>query len=110
MKLHEYIDPALLEKHLCDGVVEQRCHNTLPLSIFCYGRKATYDDILDDVTCKTRGLIVGPDGEIVARPFEKFFNLNHTGRPETFISNLAQEKERPFISDKLDGSMGTYWE
>jgi hypothetical protein len=111
LKLTEYIpNQELLVQHLNNGVVETRYHNTLPLTIWCYGKKATYDNIWDEVTCKTRGLIThAHTGEVIARPFEKFFNINTSFRPETSFESLAKEPFMPFIQDKLDGSMGTYW-
>jgi hypothetical protein len=111
LKLTEYIpNQELLVQHLNNGVVETRRHNTLPLTIWCYSKKATYDSIWDEVTCKTRGLIThAHTGEIVARPFEKFFNINTSFLPETSFASLAKEPYPPFIQDKLDGSMGTYW-
>lgn len=111
MKLSEYLDVAKLMEHISSGVVDMRKHEFLPLTIFCYGRKATYEDIWDDVTTKTRGLIVNTENDpvIIARPFEKFFNLNHRGRPETELGELLKLQE-PFITEKLDGSLGTYWE
>jgi hypothetical protein len=111
MKLPYYLDCNKLEQHLRDGYVEQRGHNTLPLIIYCYSRKAMFDNVWDDVTTKCRGLIVEakPSMEIIARPFEKFFNLNHEGRPETDLQVVLAEPSSPTFSEKLDGSMGTYW-
>jgi hypothetical protein len=111
MKLPYYLDCNKLEQHLRDGYVEQRGHNTLPLIIYCYSRKAMFDNVWDDVTTKCRGLIVEakPTMDIIARPFEKFFNLNHEGRPETDLQVVLAEPSSPTFSEKLDGSMGTYW-
>ena len=115
MKLYEYLDVEKLGQHIRDGIVEVRNHNTLPLSILCYSKKANFDQVWDDVTCRTRGLIVTGDkvaseSEIIARPFEKFFNLNHAGRPETDLLTLLEgQSYPPVFSEKLDGSMGTFW-
>lgn len=105
MKISDYLDMAKLEQHLKDRVVNVQHHRYAPLDIYNYGQKAQFESIWDDVTCKTRGLIVNRDtGVIVARPFEKFFNLGHNGRPETDPANLPAEL--PEITDKLDGSLG----
>lgn len=110
MKLGEYLDQDKLEKYVQDGIVDKREHNTLPLAIYCYSRRCTYDNIWNDVTCLTRGIIVETkSNDIVARPFEKFFNLNHEGRIETNVSTLVNLGSTPYFSDKLDGSMGTLW-
>lgn len=110
MKLNDYLDITKLAEHIKEGVVDVRQHDTLPLVIYCYSKRATFDQIWDDVTCKTRGLIIETNTlEIIARPFEKFFNLNHAGRPETDLLNVLKEPSMPVLSEKLDGSMGTYW-
>lgn len=108
MKLQDYLDVEKLERYIEEGIVERRYHGVLPLTLYCYSRRATYEDIWDDITEKTRGLIVDATGEIVARPFEKFFNIETTTRPETWLSNLPT-KIQPIILDKLDGSLGTVW-
>jgi RNA ligase len=110
MKLYQYLDTEKLVDHVKSGIVEVRCHKTLPLKIYCYSKRATFESIWDDVTCKTRGIIVTNDGDVVARPFEKFFNFDTSFRPETLPAALAAEAFAPYVQDKLDGSMGTYWE
>lgn len=110
MHLFDYLNVSKLADHIKNGVVDVRLHDTLPLAIYCYSKRATFDQIWDDITCKTRGLIVEIDTlTIIARPFEKFFNLNHNGRPETELTELVKRKDFPVLFDKPDGSMGTYW-
>jgi len=106
--IHEYLDVEKLKSHVEAGLVDKREHKTLPLVIYCYSRKAMQDDLWDDVTTRTRGLIVeSTSGRIIARPWEKFFNISTTYRPETWLSNLPTKQ--PTVQEKLDGSMGTYW-
>jgi RNA ligase len=105
MKLLDYIDETQLIAHCNSHVVNVQHHPALPLAIYNYGRKATFDCIWDDVTCRTRGLIVDQSsGEIIARPFEKFFNYDTAYRPETAPANLPTDT--PEITEKLDGSLG----
>jgi RNA ligase len=108
MKLQEYLDIDKLAQYISEGIVSGRRHPTLPLTIYCYTRTATYENIWDDVTERTRGLIVDDEFNIVARSYEKFFNLNHEGRPETSWDALPQEY--PIVLDKLDGSLGILWQ
>jgi RNA ligase len=108
MHISKYLDVNKLNEHIEAGIVEQRRHPFLPLSILTYSRKAVYDDLWDDVTTKCRGLIVHDDGNVVSRPFEKFFNISTTYRPETWLSNLP--KEKPVVAEKLDGSLGILYE
>jgi hypothetical protein len=109
MRIEDLLDVHLLDEHILNGVVDVRRHPTLPLSILCYTRKAKFDLIWDDVTLKCRGLIVDDDGVVVARPYEKSFNLGTSYRPETQPINLPVDVEPEFY-DKLDGSYGIYWE
>lgn len=113
MLLQEYIpDQAKLQSYIEDGIVTRRPHTFLPLDIYCYGKRATYEQLWDDVTCKTRGLIVEREtGLIIARPFEKFFNINDERFPETMeesLRDLSTRAER-VITEKLDGSLGILW-
>jgi len=108
VKIQDYIDVNKLGRYLLDGIVDVRKHPTLPLEIYCYSRAATFDNLWDDVTCKTRGLIVDSEGSIVARPFEKFFNLNTHDKPETCLDKLP--KTPGVFLDKLDGSLGILYQ
>lgn len=108
MTIDQYMDVDKLMKYIEEGIVDERKHPTLPLTILCYSRRATYENIWDDITCKCRGLIVSDDGTIVSRAFEKFFNLDTLDKPETHITNLPLEQ--PQVFDKLDGSLGILYE
>ena len=48
-----------------------------------------------------RGLMFSPQGEIISRPFQKFFNLGE--REETLPRNIKWEYPR--VEEKMDGSM-----
>jgi RNA ligase len=104
MKIGEYLDKDKLAQYVADGTVSASPHPNLPLVILTYGRKVVYENLWDDVTIKCRGLIIDIDGNIVARPFEKFFNVATSYRPETWLENLPTAK--PEVLEKLDGSLG----
>lgn len=72
------------------------------LVIFTYSRECQYDRIWDEVTRAARGIIFNKmTGELVARPFNKFFNLGEM--LETSIQNLP---DLPFsATTKVDGSL-----
>ena len=75
----------------------KQVHPTLPLTIWNYSEKVQYDNLWDDITLQTRGLVTDDKGNIVARPFKKFFNdseKKHTPTPDFDVY------------DKLDGSLG----
>ena len=105
LMLRDYIDVVKLEQYVREGLVDEKMHPQFPLSLYCYGRKAVYDNVWDDCTTRCRGLIVNNQtGEIIARPFEKFFNLGTADIPETHLANLPDGQ--PIITTKLDGSLG----
>jgi RNA ligase len=71
------------------------------LHLYNYTPKCVYDNIWTAETRIARGLVIDRHGRIIARPYEKFWNVNE--RPETHI--LALPKDVPELADKLDGSL-----
>jgi RNA ligase len=100
VKLSEVLDVSLMHRHVDDGLVSMRTHDSLPLHILNYTPEAAYSRHWDDVTRKCRGLIYNYETmEVVARPFEKFFNWDEAGSPFP-PSGPALRME------KVDGSLG----
>jgi len=96
----------LLEKMIDEGYVNVNKHPTADLYIYNYTPKAQFDWVWNEVTMKCRGLILDASGEIVARPFEKFFSADQLETvPHINIPN------EPFEAyEKMDGSLGVmYW-
>src|SRR5690242_15452026 len=84
------------------GYLTMRPHPTANLAIWNYTPRCQFERYWTPEMLMCRGLITTPDGEIVARPFPKFFNLDeHQG-------DLPLE---PFtVTAKMDGSLGIlYW-
>ena len=109
MKLYDLINQEKLIYHIKNGYVSGREHPTLPLHIFNYTHKASYDNSIwgDGTIDYCRGLIADFEGEVVARAFPKFFNLNTVFVSESQEANLPQTT--PTITEKIDGSMGLLW-
>ena len=78
-----------------------RKHPRLNLYVYNYTNKCQYDGLWTQESVMCRGLILDGNGNIVARPFKKFFNLQeHLGQG----NEIPKE---PFeVYDKLDGSLG----
>ena len=75
----------ILNKYHEDNLVYKQIHPTLPLTIWNYSEKVQYDNLWDDITLQTRGLVTDDKGNVVARPFKKFFNMEegkHTPTPD----------------------------
>lgn len=98
------LHPAL-RQHIADGNVVIRQHPTADLFILNYTAQAQFNRVWDEYTLACRGLILNGQGQVVARPFTKFFNLDEYG-PEWVVP------AEPFVAyEKLDGSLGIlYWQ
>jgi len=89
----------LLNHYIEKGLLVKNDHPSLPISIYNYSRTCQYNNLWDSVTKDCRGLILDNEGNVVAKPFPKFFNMEeHT--PEE-IPNEPFE-----VFEKLDGSLG----
>ena len=89
----------VLEEYMDKGLVVKQNHPTLPLSIYNYSRTTQYDGMWDDITLNCRGLVLNNEGNVVAKPFPKFFNYEEH-KPED-IPNENFE-----VYEKMDGSLG----
>jgi RNA ligase len=89
----------ILQKYHTDGLLHKQTHPTLDLTIWNYSPKVQYERLWDDITMQCRGLVTNSKGDIVARPFKKFFNYEEH-KPEE-IPN-----ENYVVYEKMDGSLG----
>jgi len=92
-----------LNKYYEDELVQKQVHPTLPLTIWNYTPKVQYGEgnaqykFWDDVTKQCRGLVTDNEGNVVARPFKKFFNIEENQHIPT---------EQFDVYEKMDGSLG----
>jgi RNA ligase len=97
----DMFDIELLDRMRNEGYVRAQTHPTLPYMILNYTEKAAYANVWNDATLRCRGLIVNfVTNEVVARPFDKFFNYSQAGAPSWPLDTLVT------VADKLDGSLG----
>ena len=122
----------LLHKHYIDtGKVVKQNHPTLPLSIYNYSRTTQYDGKWDRYTLACRGLVLDNEGNVIAKPFPKFFNYEEIkddkyahceGCRRVGMINCAHPEEcggwemRSVIPnesfevyEKMDGSLGIFF-
>lgn len=85
--INEYVAKGLLDK--CE-------HKELPIAIYKYSRNCQFEWIWDNVTMNMRGTVLDENGNVVAKTFPKFFNIESGNFP-----NLPFE-----VFEKLDGSLG----
>jgi len=97
------MDFQLLQELIKAGYINRQAHPSGELFIYNYSAKAQYDRIWNEWTMQCRGLIMDKDYHIVARPFQKFFNLEEHKQENIPMGNLQENFE---VYEKLDGSLG----
>lgn len=90
-----------LNQYYEDGLLYKQVHPTLPLTIWNYTEKVQFENLWDEITLMCRGLVTDDKGNIVARPFTKFFNIEEGKYTPT---------EKFEVWEKMDGSLGiVFW-
>lgn len=92
-------------KELFDELVEEgwlisQSHPSLDLTIYNYSQKTQYEKYWTLETLAARGLVLNSKGDIIARPFAKFFNMEELDK----IPNESFE-----VYEKMDGSLGIFF-
>lgn len=85
-----------LHKYYDEGWLIKQTHPTLPLTIWNYSVKTQYEGKWDEITLICRGLVTDELGNIVARPFKKFFNIEEGKHTPTSDFD---------VYEKMDGSL-----
>lgn len=103
MKPHISIiaDITELEKAIEENLIYRTQHPEYPYSIYKYSQACTYSSAWNEITIASRGLILHDEtGEIIARPFPKFFNYSEGKTPEELMVGDIH------VTEKMDGSLG----
>lgn len=92
-----------IKPYIEKGLVSEQKHpENENVRIFNYTQTCQFTQAWDDITRQCRGLIMDiSTGEILARPFPKFFNYG-----EHISKGWAVPTTTPKIYEKLDGSLG----
>jgi len=81
--------------------VSRQRHPEYPFSIYKYSQSTTFSKNWNKITRASRGLIVNDEtGEILARPFPKFFNYSEHATPAELMTGPI------VVAEKADGSLG----
>ena len=88
-----------LENYSQNGLLQKQTHPKFDLTIWNYSPKVQYERLWDEITIQCRGLVTNSKGEVVARPFKKFFNYEEH-KPEELPN------EDFVVYEKMDGSLG----
>lgn len=100
--MNTIISKELLNSYLDKNLVTARKHPDTDLFILNYTPKVQYDKLWDEFTMRCRGLIIDGKGQIQARPFCKFFNIEE-------INPADIPNESFIVLDKMDGSLGVMY-
>jgi RNA ligase len=87
----------ILNQYFDKGLLYKQVHPVLDLTIWNYTEKVQYESLWDEITLMCRGLVTNSNGDIVARPFKKFFNMEEGKYTPTSEFD---------VYDKMDGSLG----
>lgn len=91
------LDLNILNKYIEDGWLMKQSHPFLPLDIYNYTKSTQFENHWDEITLMCRGLVVHQEtGEIIAKPFPKFFNIEEGKHTPT---------DKFSIYEKMDGSL-----
>src|SRR5687768_2294346 len=96
------IDINLMRQHVNDKLVSEKTwmsHGGRVLCLFNYTQKCVFEKAWNDMTLMARGLVTDQKGNIVARPFDKFFNLEEWNNVMPF--------GHVEVYEKVDGSLIT---
>lgn len=100
-RLEDLLDVGALQRLLESRHISRSRHPSMPLSIYDYTTRTQFDGHWTRETIICRGLVVHDDGSIVARPLDKFFNLDE--HASTMRDRLPSGPIE--VTDKLDGSL-----
>ena len=105
MKLSDLLNINELKKLVDAGYINVTKHPAFDLYIYNYSKECQFAKYWNYITETCRGLIVNGSGEIVSRPFRKFYNYE-----ELVLDNKQIPNESFEVYEKLDGSLGIlYW-
>jgi len=93
-----------IKEYVVNKLVSEQKHPDADLFIYNYTQRVQFEKLWDEVTLNCRGLILNGKGEIIARPFPKFFNY------EEIPFDDMPVLQRFEVYKKMDGSLGIlYW-
>lgn len=107
LSIADVVDLVEFRRALVDGYVDVQSSDNL--YIFKYADRTMFEGVWNSVTLRCRGLVTDVNGRIVARGWNKFFNLSEI-EPlidrETLRRHLTNGA---LVMPKVDGSLGIAW-
>lgn len=97
------IDWNVLNTYIDNKKIIANKHPDYDIWILNYSKETAFERAWDTYTISCRGLVVDSDGNILARPYKKFFNYEEVCNSDDFQLNPISDYE---IYSKEDGSLG----
>lgn len=99
-RLEDFLDTANLAKMVAEGYISRKESGDGRV-LYDYTSRCQFRRVWNNETRTCRGLVATADGDVLGRPFPKFWNLSEHANPE-----LPPVPAEPFeVFDKLDGSL-----
>ena len=98
-KILEKLDWSVLNTYIDNNLIMANKHPEYDIWILNYSPKVQSKKFWDDYTLSCRGLVVDKEGNILARPFQKFKNY------EEYEPSKIDMSEKFEIFEKMDGSL-----
>lgn len=99
MNVLNKIDWNVLRSYIDNNLIIANKHPEYDIWILNYSPRVQSKDFWDDYTLSCRGLVIDDQGNIIARPFRKFKNIEEHQPHEI---NMLQEFD---VFEKMDGSL-----
>lgn len=99
MKILEKVDWNLLNVYIENNLIVSNKHPEYDIWILNYSPKVQSKKFWDEYTLSCRGLVIDADGNILARPFQKFKNFEEHDPSEI---DMTQDYD---VFEKMDGSL-----
>lgn len=106
MDIYELLEPNELIRNINDGFISVVKHKELPIRIYNYTNRAQQEQYWPESVRVCRGLIVDDEGNVISRPYRKFFNL---GQEDSTLDRI-ESADKVEITRKMDGWLGIFWE
>ncbi len=100
MNISKILDLDNFQRMIDAGYISKRKHPSMDLYVANYTHNCQYDKVWNSETEQSRGLLFDGSGEIIARPFRKFYNYEEDF-PKGKIPNESFDAFK-----KADGSLG----
>jgi len=98
-KILEKVDWKVLQTYIDNSLIVANKHPEYDIWILNYSPKVQSKKFWDEYTLSARGLVIDAEGNIIARPYQKFMNYEEH---EPADIDMSQEYE---IFEKVDGSL-----